>query len=399
MRSLLKIASLLVVAVLMTGLVALAAESDKEKAAPPQAVPEGDTTKALVRIAFDPQWLLNETVLQQYLQSPDVLGAAITKIREKMESTVAPPDSMFGVDSVLEGASEGQMLLMITARTPKNDPPMAKDFLELVLENLERLMGKTQRDDVFWHDCRLRVEGASANLTAARDELSHFLLEANGVDLSLAGVMAKATNIQAEEEKVLIDLAGKRARQNLLEERMARIAQETDSKIKDDPVVAELEKVVTLREEELEVTKQLANQPTRTAPTAIANPPLPGKPGATSADVAACEAKVAEARVELLKRREAASAAGRELLAKLRDEEVALSLDIKELEARGVFLLERKESVGGFLNLARQYEALTLAKETAQHNYEYFQQRLQEAYEHGEQRSHNLPVVRVVIQY
>jgi hypothetical protein len=378
MKSLLAVASLLVVALVLASPAALGAEPNKTMVATPPAMAKGDSAQALVRITFDPkQCLLNEAVFQQYLQSPAVRGEAIAKMRDKVKLVAGA--SSFGIEATLAGASENQLLVKLDVWTPKNDPPVAKEFLKLVLWNLNALLEKAgtldeNRMAMMDHD----LDATTKKVTVERENLSRFIQENGSQDLSRTAAFARSSAIQAEMEKVYMDLAGKQARQHALEEQSKRLAEKIAVSSKDDPMLAELEKVVKLREDELAATKGLAK-------AAVVS----------TAEVAACEVKVADARVELLKRKEAASATGRELLAKLRDEEVSLAMDIWELEARHNLLNEARSRAADFMKASAEYEQLVQAKEMAERDLEKSTQQNQDA---RKQRG-NVPAVTVIVEY
>jgi hypothetical protein len=364
MKSLLAVASLLVAALLLTGCTAQASGSDKEKALLKEQVlfqVQNDVAEALVRISYDPkQCLFNENLLNEYLNSPAVTSAA-TELLQKKGRDALKMSSRFSIQETVEAASEGQMLAKIKVWTPKYDPPVANDLLKLHLEHLRESLARSQESDAY-RDNAYQLDHAVELAMFAREKLSRFVLDSGGVDLSRAAWSARSSAIQAEMEKVSMDLAGKKMRQNEVAEQVKRLTVESAAKAKDDPLLAELEKVVKLREEELAATKGLAKANVVSA-----------------AEVNACEVKVADARVELLKRKEASSAAGRESLAKLRDEEVTLSLDIGELEARLNQLLEARSRVADLFRASIQYEQLLQEKEMAERDHEQARQQHHEA--------------------
>jgi len=156
-----------------------------------------------------------------------------------------------------------------------------------------------------------------------------FYDEAGRTDLSRESIMAEAKALETEGQKLQMDQVGHTARQEALMKRIANIAAKAERRADEDPVAAELKKVVALRERELDLAKKRCDA--GQMPTS---------------EVGAIEIKVAEARAEWLKRREAAgSLAGRDLLAKLNEELTTLEVDNAETAARyGHILMQLAEN-------------------------------------------------------
>ncbi|MCX5677081.1 MAG: hypothetical protein NTX87_18995, partial [Planctomycetota bacterium] len=219
---------------------------------------------------------------------------------------------------------QGLLTFDISFKVPQHDPPLARPFLAAVAEQLQEKLrefteGIHQAKVVF----SLRV--AEENLASARATLASlrkaqrgFYEEAGRTDLSRESIMAEAKALETEGQKLQMDQIGHTARQKALTARIADIVAKAEARAAEDPVATELKKIVDLREQELGSAKQLDK-----------NGLIP------ASDVRAIEIKVAEARAEWLKRREAAgSLAGRDLLAKLNEELSAIEVDNAETEAR-----------------------------------------------------------------
>jgi hypothetical protein len=168
------------------------------------------------------------------------------------------------------------------------------------------------------NNAELSLERALRELSKFRAMQRDFYDKAGRTDLARESVLAAAKAMETEQQKLKMDQVGHTARQKALEKRVAEIAAMAETRAAEDPVAAELKKIVDLREQELGSAKQLDK-----------NGLIP------ASDVRAIEIKVAEARAEWLKRREAAgSLAGRDILAKLSEELSAIEVDNAETEAR-----------------------------------------------------------------
>jgi DNA repair exonuclease SbcCD ATPase subunit len=184
-----------------------------------------------------------------------------------------------------------------------------------------------------------QVKQAEQRLAQVQELQQKLYAEAGQTELSQAAVLADLQGWEREQQEREAKLAALHARQNALLEQIARIGQEIKTRAQEDPVAIELQKVVELRERALAKTRELAKQ------------------GLVSSDdeVAAGEERLALARAELAKQRQAASlAAGGSLLADLNKDVVSLAADIAESEAR-------REYFRGRMAQAREQKLLELA--------------------------------------
>jgi hypothetical protein len=162
------------------------------------------------------------------------------------------------------------------------------------------------------------------------------------LDASPEAVRAAASRLDQERQKLTLELAGQNARQRALEERVAKLSDVAAARADKDPIAAELEKIVKLREAEAASLLQLFKSG-----------------GVNESQVRSAEGQVNEARARLLERREAAAkAAGTELLGELNKELITLSITIVESEARLELVSKRLEGLGRAVDMVDELEQL-----------------------------------------
>ena len=154
-------------------------------------------------------------------------------------------------------------------------------------------------------------------------------------------------DLENRMQQLQMDLAGKKARVEAIQKKIAESAARVDAAMKDDPVAGELAKVVELRQKAVQKTVLDARRAPQSAEAEHA------------AAMERAEVVLAEAKARLIERREAvARAAGGELLLRLNDELAVLGIDVAEIQAR---LAEGEQQRAMLLDLAGkipQYERL-----------------------------------------
>jgi hypothetical protein len=152
---------------------------------------------------------------------------------------------------------------------------------------------------------------------------------ADMLDPSPGAVRAASAGLEQERQRIRLELVGQTARQKALQERVAALADKAATKAASDPIAAELEQIVKLRE--AEITRYAALE----------------KSGQVPRDEReAAQVQLAEAKAKLLERREAAGrSAGTELLADLNKELITLSIATVENEARLEYVARRLDGL------------------------------------------------------
>ena len=268
------------------------------------------------------------------LNSSAVSRAAAAKVCKQLKISANINDFELREGSIASMGAPNSFTVEVLFKVPRHDPPLAGPFLAAVAEQLQEKLRESPGK--FYGRLSDAIRFARENLEESRQKLAMlrkaqrgFYDEAGRTDLSRESIMAEAKALETEGQKLQMDQVGHTARQEALMKRIANIAAKAERRADEDPVAAELKKVVALRERELDLAKKRCDA--GQMPTS---------------EVGAIEIKVAEARAEWLKRREAAgSLAGRDLLAKLNEELTTLEVDNAETAARyGHILMQLAEN-------------------------------------------------------
>jgi len=308
----------LLVAATLSGYVPTAA------AAAPAALPEG-AYKGTLQVTLDPQVPATAAMdtISAMLTGGAVSREAAVKVCEQLKVSKDDKDDFKVSDATPRMVGTGLIEVEVLFAVPERTSRLAGPFLTAVAKQVERRLQESQ--ETYKNRLGQAMETADRNLERVRKELSElrakqrdFYEKAGRTDLSRESVLAEAKALETEQQKLQMDQIGHAARYRALTARIAQIAAKAEARAAEDPVAAELKKIVDLREQELDRAKQLYK--TGQIPTS---------------EVGTIEIKVAEARAEWLKRREAAgSLAGRDLLAKLNEELSAIEVDNAETTAR-----------------------------------------------------------------
>ncbi|MBA3272986.1 MAG: hypothetical protein H0T11_03820, partial [Chthoniobacterales bacterium] len=143
------------------------------------------------------------------------------------------------------------------------------------------------------------------------------------------GIQDAAATMDAERQRLELENVGKTARRRAIEEHIAEQAARIAARVKEDPIAAELEKVVQAREVSVKRAQKLHESA-----------------AAPASDVSDAVATAAEARAKLLQRRlDAGTEVGGETLEALNRELTTLSIDLHEIEARFDFVKKELEKL------------------------------------------------------
>lgn len=162
------------------------------------------------------------------------------------------------------------------------------------------------------------------------------------LDPSPEAVRGATSRLEQERQRIQLELVGQNARLKALQERVSKLAETTAAKAENDPIAAELEQIVKMREKAAQRFVELQKQGAVNAP-----------------ETGAAEAQLAEAKAKLLERREsAARSAGTELLADLNKELITLSITNVENEARLDYVGKRLHALARATDLVDDLEQL-----------------------------------------
>lgn len=219
----------------------------------------------------------------------------------------------------------------------KTREPIAKEMIDQLLLDFEKEM-KTEHS---YHQNALRdpatayhrrAEFRLGQLTSeAQDRREHARQVTGRADSSVEGIQKAAATMDAERQRLELEKVGKTARRQAIEDQVASQSKQIEARVKEDPIAAELEKVVDAREQAV----------TRMQKHLEAGQPF------TASEISDAVATAAEARARLLQRRlDATAEVGGETLEALNRELTTLSIDLHELDARLEFIKNELRTLG-----------------------------------------------------
>lgn len=261
------------------------------------------------------------------------------------------------------------MQLTLTVDLPANAPrPAAREYLDRIVRDLLKYLDNTRSTGIDRRIKAARDNVAEAeqklqSTTAQCREVENKLREISGrVDVSPQNLMNAITQLDEEHMKLEIEQAAKLARRTALTKALAESKKDLEQRVKEDAVVAELEKIVDAREMALQRKRQLAEA---------------GQ--ASKEEVAEAEAELAHARVELLERRQqAAERAGADIVSSWNRELMSLSVDENEMLARLEQVSARLQRMRTLLDSLNQLEDLQRRGADAQNIVREAEQRMRE---------------------
>lgn len=203
--------------------------------------------------------------------------------------------------------------------------PAAAEFVHEIIDALPKQLAAHQGSFVSQE-----IEAARERLRRAEAEMAQLLRDRADRLQRLRKITGRTdpaenwtqaiANLEEEQQKLKLDLAGQQARRRAIEETIAKITKQAQLQAQEDEIARELEKIVGLRQEEFRSARDLLVQ---------------GSGQINQNEVTNIEAKVADARARLLERRElAARAAGGDLLSDFNRELLMLTINAAENEAR-----------------------------------------------------------------
>lgn len=249
-----------------------------------------------------------------------------------------------------------------------NARPAAREYLDRIVRDVLKYLDntrttgidnrmKTARDSVA--EAQQRMQAQTREIRALEKQLRD---QSGRVDVSPQNLMNAIQQLDEEHMRLQIEQAAKVARRTALTKALADSKKEVEQRVGDDPVVKEMEKVVGIRTEALARKRQLAEQ------------------GVISKeDIAEAEAQLAQARAQLLDRRQqAAQQAGADMINSWNRELMGLSVDENEMLARLEQVTQRLDKMRTMLDSLNQLEDLQRQTEDAQRRVQEANARLQE---------------------
>lgn len=309
-----------IVAVLAVGCAALAFAQESDA----KAISGTHEASCVVRITSDSAVLpMAEEFIQSLLTSTPVLGEPARELLGA-RSELYEEDFDISFESLTKPgpASERNLIGRIHVHLIGDVRPAADEFLAEVCRRLElalRQVGELDEERLRKRLAQVeeeleRMDGQYKAIRATQREL---LEQAGRNDLSRGAIEVTVRQLEDNKNGVELRLAGARAREAALAEQIAKIGQQVVGAAEGSAVLAELEKVVEIRERQLEYLKQ--RRESGLAP---------------AAELDDAEEALARVRAELASVREhATETAGGGLLAGLNHKLVELSIDSAEAEA------------------------------------------------------------------
>jgi hypothetical protein len=327
-------------AIVTTGLLVLSAlgasAKDAPTSAPAPSLPKQETVRAMRRV------MISEGVAK--IGAGSMLGVASDAVYGVLKAGAGDQFSEQSLRQSMQiDVSRDQDPVAVVVRVdlrafPELTPKRAAEAADAAVQAIDSLYTATERDPMERYALELK------QLQMRRDQTRHEIEEIGAeqreitdtirkeaalADASPEAVHAIAQKLATEYEAAQLDIKAKSARHDALAEAIAKLSHEAEAKANDDPVAAELAKVVELREKEVERKKEMYGQ------KALAR-----------AEVDEAVGAVAEARARLMERKMAAAAAGGgEAVTAWNRELLSLSIDLAELRARTEALDARLKQV------------------------------------------------------
>ena len=319
----------------------------------------------LVRLQFEPARLpLNYATVTMLLQSNGVLYPLLQNdptfsdiMRDEDYATVdyvdarfAPAGGMLGQSERLgggpmvaagaqvDGQSHGVLFgaLIVEVDGVPHAEAVAARLLPAICERLQTVLQEVSKADEARFERRLaQAQQELVELAARADQLQierQALRDALGrPDLDSDAVLMAVQGLHRERGELELELAARRARQEALLAQVAEIGESLEERVADNPVLAELSKVVELRETALKRARQLVDA------------------GTASVEEANQMAEaLARARAEFAQQREVAvERAGAGVVHEVHRELRGLEVEMAEAEGRLRAIRERLDEING----------------------------------------------------
>ncbi|MCP4251334.1 MAG: hypothetical protein GY778_30225, partial [bacterium] len=338
--------------VLSVGLVALAslpgwaAVNSTEASGPDQPAAPSNTYQAscLLKITWDPDTLpLGDESLNMLVESSGVAGQATHEVLGQrvhefgrnfdpgapVQVEFAPADFTRDAGKILA------KLAVVIDRDPDFDvKPAAEELMTAIARRLRATLHQANESDLqHLHERFAQAEQEVAEIAERLDRLQELRRrlcdEAGRADLSREDIVDELRGLELTRREIQMQRAAEAARRKALEEQIARIGQGLETRVDEDPVVTELEKVVKLHELHLNRMREL-----------IANRT------ASEAELASAQERVAMAKVHLFEQRQRLlDQAGAGRLAEFNNHLTDVSIDAAEIEARLSFITQQIDAI------------------------------------------------------
>ena len=298
------------------------------------------------------QAALQVDAVAQYCKESDIgLSIAVSASFESVGESQCMPASQPSSGGRPAGAAPGMPLfgrlsVHVIEDVPESDA-CARRILASVTTRLRDLLVDLGAADAEQQKGALTaaqedVQRATERLAALRKRGQELCDQAGRPDLERQPIVTQLDGWRRDLEHMDMQLVAQHARQKALSEQIARIGQQAEQATTQDPVAAELQKVVALREKEVERRAGLVAQKL-----------------ASQEELDQSQEKLAQARAALAAQQQHLfDGVGGNLLADINRDLVNVSVQIADLEAQRqqvAALLDRAQQ-GKLLQLADRYE-------------------------------------------
>lgn len=231
------------------------------------------------------------------------------------------------------------------------DYPVSGESVEQVLtgicRRLETLLREVGEQDRAQLEARLaaaceEVGQTQQRLAELRERRQQLCAAAGRTELSRKAIVEQVESWRSEQSEIQMNLAALKARQQTLSEQIAQASAQVRASVSDDSVAMELEKVVKLREREMDQAEALVE-----------------KGVSTEREAMQAAQSLAMARAQLAERRQhAAETAGGGLLAQLNQQLLTTSVESADLLGRAEYIAAQLKQIeqDNVLELADRYE-------------------------------------------
>jgi hypothetical protein len=275
--------------------------------------------------------------------------------------------------------ASGMQRFTLTVTLDDAAQPAAQEFLAQAVAAIPDAIAATNREQVLQslpdQERPLRQERAALD-----SELDSLTAEIDRVvgGPTVGNVKEEAGKLEEQQDESGIEVAAMHAEQEQVAKEITRLEAEAHAAAQGDPAVAELQKIVDLKQEKLQAMENT---------TSDQNPEFPEKSRALKEEIA-------EARVTLLEREAAVEqASGGDLLADLRKRMVMVDIDLAQSTARRDAIAQRLRALAEAEEPAARAESVRSELEQIEAQIQALEPQLEAA----EEKLRRIPPARVRI--
>jgi hypothetical protein len=323
----------------------------------PDSISETRSASCLLKIVTDPGVLsLGGQAIDYLFQSSGVrdlaAGDVLGLTPEQTARTALLTTKVLEQAGIAEPVSEQRTLLRLEVILPEGVKPAAKEFMASVIARFQSTVDEAcqKEQDRLFKQIEL-TDREVAEASAELESIQHDLLN-NSQDLSSQGLRSSITTMMSQFQALQLEQASKEAYRQAIRERIKKVRDETVASLQADAISPELEKIVERREVELKNVQGMVDS---------------GR--ATPVELNAQEDKLAQARIDLARRREELAKTGSaSSLGQLTNELATLTMEAVQTEARERQLERQLTEMQKLLAQAPEYERMMLRLDVAKKN-------------------------------